>query len=63
MTLEEVKRNMNKAVKYKGSARYELSACILRKNENGFFYQAELKDTRANSVIICKLEDVEGVLE
>ena len=63
MTLEEVKRNMNKAVKYKGSTRYELAACILRKNENGFFYQAELKDVKANSVIICKLEDVEGVLE
>lgn len=62
MTLEEVKSNMNKAVKYKDSTKYKLSACILRKDKSGFFYQAELKDSKANSIVICKLEDIE-VLE
>lgn len=61
MKLEEVKPNLNKKVKYKDSAgAYELTACILRKNGNGIYYQAELLDVRCgNSVIICKLEDVE----
>lgn len=63
MKLEDVKRNLNKMVRYKDSAGiYKLTACILRKNESGFFYQAELLDTKSiHSVLICKLEDIEEI--
>ena len=61
MQIEEVKRNLNRMVKYKGIM-YRLTACTLRKNENGLFYQAEILDVRhGNSVIICKLEDIEVI--
>lgn len=60
MKLEDVKKNLNKIVKYKDvSDRYLLSACILRKNDKGYFYQAEILDTiHGSSLIICNLEDV-----
>ena len=61
MKIDEVKKNLNKIVRYKDTAGlYRLTACILRKNEKGLFYQAELLDTRSgNSVIICKLDEVQ----
>ena len=62
MDLQEVKSNLNKDVLYNG-VKYELVACILRKNEQGYFYQAEIKNKRANSVMICKLDDIKGVTE
>lgn len=64
MQIEQVKRNINKMIVYKDKADiYKLTACILRKNKDGFFYQAELSDTKhGRSVIICKLEEV-GVIE
>lgn len=38
---------------------YILTACILRKDKQGrFYYQAELKDLKANSVCIVPLEKV-----
>ena len=62
MKIEEVKRNMGKTIRYKDSDGYMLIGCILRKGEDGFFYQAELLDKRhGNSVIICNLKDVEGL--
>lgn len=63
MKLEDVKRNLNKMVRYKDSTGiYKLTACILRKNESGFVYQAELLDTKSTrSVLICKLEDIEEI--
>lgn len=63
MKIEEVKRNLNKRVKYNGNTeRYKLTACILRGNQGGFYYQAELLDTvHGASVIICRLEEVEGL--
>lgn len=62
MKIEEVKRNLDKSVRYKDST-YKLTGCILRKNEKGFFYQAELLDVRCGrSVVICNLEEV-GVIE
>ena len=61
MKIEEVKKNLNRAVRYKGIV-YKLLACTLRKDEKGFFYQAEILDTRhGKSVIICKLEDIEVI--
>lgn len=63
MKIEEVKRNLGKIVSYKGRADlYKLTACILRRNEKGFFYQAEILDTKqGNSIIICNLEEVEAI--
>lgn len=63
MKIEEVKKNLNKMVTYKErSDVYKLTGCILRKNKDGFFYEAELFDTiSGNSVLICKLEEV-GVI-
>lgn len=62
MKIEEVKRNLNKKVKYGNTDRYKLTACILRKNEHGYFYQAEILDTiSGSSVLIVKLEDLEVI--
>ena len=63
MKIEEVKKNLGRVVKYKGSTdSYKLIACILRRGKEGFYYQAEILDMRhGNSVIICKLEDIEVI--
>lgn len=62
MKLEEVKFNLGKEVSLitrSGETTYLLTGCTLRKNEKGFFYQAELQDLKNNkSVLICRLEDV-----
>lgn len=65
MTLEQVKRNMNRQVQYLPlNNRYLLTACVLRINAKGdFFYQAELQDlSSTRSVLICKLEDIQEVI-
>ena len=61
MKIEEVKRNLNRPVAYKGiSNTYKLTACIIRREGKNFFYQAEILDTiNGKSVIICRLEDIE----
>lgn len=61
MDLQEVKRNLNKRVSYKGKKGiYELRACIIRRNKEGYYYQAELFDrVNGNSIVLCKLEDIE----
>lgn len=61
MELQQVKSNLNKAVVYNGvKGVYRLTACVLRKGKTGYFYQAELQDTKhGNSVVICRLEDIE----
>lgn len=61
MELQQVKTNLNKMVVYKGQKGiYKLTACILRKNKQGLCYSAELLDTKCgNSVVICKLKDIE----
>ena len=63
MKIEDVKKNLGKKVRYKDSAgSYILTACVLRKNASGYFYQAELLDVaHGNSVIICKLDDIEVI--
>lgn len=62
MKLEEVKFWLGKEVLLSarsGESHYLLTGCILRKNENGFFYQVELQDFKnKRSVLICRLEDV-----
>ena len=63
MKIEELKPNLNRMVKYgENTDTYMLTAGVIRKNKSGYFYQAELLDTKCgNSVIICRLDDVEGL--
>lgn len=60
MTLQEVKNNLNRPVKHKTfNTDFLLQAVILRKSEKGYFYQAEILDTRnKNSILIVSLEDI-----
>ena len=63
MDISEVKKNLNKNVIYKDETHYKLTACVIRKGKNGFFYQAELQDLKAkNSLLYSKLEDI-GAIE
>lgn len=59
MRLQEVRERLNSPVEYRGS-RYQFTACILRKVGELWKYSAELKDSRANSVVIVPLEEVEN---
>ena len=61
MTLQNVKMNMNRKVRFKGGD-YKLVGCMFRQNEKtgAFYYQAELLDLQnGKSVVICKLDEVE----
>lgn len=59
MNISEVKRSLGRRVKYNGSE-YLFTGCILRKSENGLYYQSELQDLKANrSIIICRLTEIE----
>ncbi len=59
MEVKDVKSRLNTDVEYQGS-KYKFTSCILRKgNDGNLFYQAEIKDVKANSIIICKLSDIE----
>lgn len=62
MKIEEAKANLNKRVHFTArdvDADYIFTGCTIRKNENGFYYQAELEDLKNNrSILICRLEDV-----
>lgn len=59
MDRKKIKENLNREVFYNGSE-YIMTACIFRLRDNGTLYcQAEIKDKSANSVMICRLEDVE----
>lgn len=65
MKIEEVKRNLNKLVRYANKSHgidgtFIFTGCTLRKKED-FYYDAELKDKNANSVIIVSLEDIEVI--
>lgn len=47
---------------YMENREYILRAVVLRKDENGYFYQAEIQDTaQPKSVMICRLEDIERI--
>lgn len=68
MELKDVKSRINKPVYFddgqinlRGESinEYIFSGCTLRKNSKGrFFYQAELKELKRNSVLIVPLEKV-----
>lgn len=57
MRLQEVREQLNRPVEYRGS-RYQFTACILRKTGGLWKYSAELKDVKANSVVIVPLQEV-----
>lgn len=67
MKIEEVKRNLNKIVTYSNrdiqQGKYKLTGCIIRRAGNKFYYQAELKDLKAESLIIASLENVNALEE
>ncbi len=62
MEINEAKANLNKRVHFTArdvDADYIFTGCTIRKNENGFYYQAELQDmNNQRSILICRLEDV-----
>lgn len=61
MDISRVKFNLGRKVIYHDTE-YVLSACIIRASEQGYFYQAELKDLSAlHSVIVARLSEVEEV--
>ena len=57
MRLQEVRERLNSPVEYRGTE-YQFTACILRKAGQLWKYSAELKDVKANSVVIVPLEEV-----
>nr|WP_316614657.1 hypothetical protein [uncultured Ruminococcus sp.] len=58
MEINRVKYNLNQTVIHNG-AEYIFTGCTLRMNDDGFYYEAILKDTRAqNSESICLLRDI-----
>lgn len=73
MDISEVKAQLNHEVIHTDrtghEARYILSGCIIRRDEERgrYFYQAELTDLRKSephkgkSILICKLEDVRRI--
>lgn len=72
MTEREIKRSLNKPVRFTNrkfyieGATYILTGAVFRRDKKTgeFFYQAELTDpTTKNSVIICRLEEIESEQE
>ena len=57
MRLQDVREQLNRPVEYQGTE-YQFTACILRKAGELWKYSAELKDVKANSVVIVPLEEV-----
>lgn len=64
MTPEVIKKNLNKRVQFISEragvdSEYILSGAIFRRNEQGFFYQAELQDVKhGRHIIIARLEEI-----
>lgn len=58
MDLDRVKYNLNQPVIH-NAAEYIFIGCTLRLNDDGFYYEAILRDTRAlNSELVCLLRDI-----
>ena len=59
MDVRQVKYNIGRQVSFDGRI-YTMTACIMRQGDNGFHFQAELKDNTAeSSLIIADLKEVE----
>ena len=62
MEVKEIIPNLNKNVKYNGHTSYTLTGSTIRRNKQGeIYYSAELLDKNGNSVVVVKLEEIEGV--
>lgn len=66
MKPEEIKGALNKPVKFRSElagfeVEFILTGAIFRKNEKGFYYQAEL--TSGNHVLVAKLDEIEAKKE
>lgn len=60
MDVRQVKYNIGRQVSFDGRI-YTMTACIMRQGDNGFHFQAELKDNTAeSSLIIADLKEVEA---
>ncbi|WP_406534423.1 hypothetical protein [Methanobrevibacter sp.] len=64
MDIREVKTNLNTVVRYNG-VDYMFQGCTILKNTatNEIYYQAELADLKARSVLITKLSDVKKIMK
>lgn len=62
MELAQVKSKLNTVVSYNGAA-YILTGCTIRRDKktNEIFYQAELADINARSVLIARLGDIKAM--
>lgn len=59
MDVRQVKYNIGRQVSFDGKI-YTMIACIMRQGDNGFHFQAELKDNTAeSSLVIADLKKVE----
>ena len=59
MDIQRVKFNLGRQVLFRGVP-YTLTACIMRQGEQGFYFQAELRDNKAASaIVIADLKEVE----
>lgn len=68
MKIEHVKRNLGKLVHCRQGAygiddNFLFKACILRKSKEGFYYTVELQDKNHNSLLYCRLEEIEEISE
>lgn len=70
MTDREIKRNLGKQVRltsnklYAEGDVYLLTGAIIRRGDEGFYYQAELQDpSHLNSVVVVRLEEIEAETE
>lgn len=60
MDVRQVKYNIGRQVSFDGRI-YTMTACIMRQGDNGFHFQAELKDNTAeSSIVIADLKEVEA---
>ena len=61
MDVRQVKYNIGRQVSFDGR-NYTMAACIMRQGDNGFHFQAELKDNTAeSSLVIADLKKVEEI--
>ena len=62
MSITQVKRCLNRRVRFSDNTTiFIFKACILKLGPNGYYYTAELYDKRTNSMLICRLEEIEEV--
>ena len=59
----EIKQTLGKKVRFVNErlyldTEYIFIGGVIRRNETGFFYQAELRDIKSNSIMVCDLNDV-----